>query len=124
MAQLIPLPFTCLYYFSKIQISFTFLLPAHPGSHGKRAVKYVFVCGFPIGLEFFLLKFYRLLYAHIYTILQNCIQLSAMLSAIIWYFFAFHDKKIQKSQYFLNSMTDLHKIWHDDGEHVSEVHGC
>jgi len=57
MAQLIPLPFTCLYYFSKIQISFTFLLPAHPGSHGKRAVKYVFVCGFPIGLEFFYWNF-------------------------------------------------------------------
>jgi len=29
---------------SKIQIGFTFLLPAHPGSPGKRAVKRVCVC--------------------------------------------------------------------------------
>jgi len=43
MAQLIPLPltFSC---FSKIQIGFTFLVPAHPGSPGKRAVKRVCVC--------------------------------------------------------------------------------
>ena len=38
MAQLMLLPLTdsC---FSKIQIGFTFLVPAHPGSPGKRAVK-------------------------------------------------------------------------------------
>jgi len=30
--------------FSKIQIGFTFLVPAHPGSPGKRAVKRVYVC--------------------------------------------------------------------------------
>ena len=30
--------------FSKIQIGFTFLVPAHPGSPGKRAVKRVCVC--------------------------------------------------------------------------------
>jgi len=42
MAQLIPLPltFSC---FSKIQIGFTFLVPAHAGSPGKRAVKRVCV---------------------------------------------------------------------------------
>ena len=42
MAQLMPLPLTvsCL---SKIQIGFVFLLPAHPGSPGKRAVKRVSV---------------------------------------------------------------------------------
>jgi len=28
----------------KIQIGFTFLVPAHPGSPGKRAVKRVCVC--------------------------------------------------------------------------------
>jgi len=41
-AQLMPLPLTgsC---FSKIQIGFTFLVPADPGSPGKRAVK-VCVC--------------------------------------------------------------------------------
>ena len=34
--------------FSKIQIGFTFLVPAHPGSHGQRAVKRVCVCVFII----------------------------------------------------------------------------
>ena len=42
-AQLMPLPltFSC---FSKIQIGFAFLVPAHPGGPGKRAVKRVCVC--------------------------------------------------------------------------------
>ena len=35
MAQLMPLPLT-VSCFSKIQIGFTFLAPAHPGSPGKR----------------------------------------------------------------------------------------
>jgi len=43
MAQLMPLPLT-ISYFSKIQIYFTFLVPAHPGSPGKTAVKRVCVC--------------------------------------------------------------------------------
>jgi len=43
MAQLMPLPLT-LPCFSKIQISFTFLVPAHSGSPGQRAVKRVCVC--------------------------------------------------------------------------------
>ena len=43
MAQLMPLPFT-ISCFSKIQIGFTFLVPADPGSPGKRAVKRVCVC--------------------------------------------------------------------------------
>jgi len=34
MAQLMPLPLT-VSCFSKIQIGFTFLVPAHPGSPGK-----------------------------------------------------------------------------------------
>jgi len=42
MAQLILLPLT-VSCFSKIQIGFTFLVPAHPGSPGKRAVKRVCV---------------------------------------------------------------------------------
>ena len=43
MAQLMPLPLTisCL---TKIQIGFTFLVPAHLGSPGKRALKWVCVC--------------------------------------------------------------------------------
>ena len=43
MAQLMPLPLT-VSCFSKIQIGFTFLVPAHPGSPGKRAVKRLCVC--------------------------------------------------------------------------------
>ena len=43
MAQLMPLPLT-VSCFSKIQIGFTFLVPAHLGSPGKRAVKRVCVC--------------------------------------------------------------------------------
>ena len=43
MAQLRPLPLivSC---FSKIQIGFSFLVLAHPGSPGQRAVKRVCVC--------------------------------------------------------------------------------
>jgi len=38
MAQLMPLPLT-VSCFSKIEIGFTFLVPAHVGSPGKRAIK-------------------------------------------------------------------------------------
>jgi len=43
MAQLMPLPLT-VSCFSKIQIGFTFLVPARLGSPEKRAVKLVCVC--------------------------------------------------------------------------------
>ena len=43
MAQLMPLPLT-ISCFTKIQIGFAFLVPAHPGSPGQRAVKRVCVC--------------------------------------------------------------------------------
>ena len=39
--MLLPLTVSC---FNKIQIGFTFLVPAHPGSPGKRAVKWVYLC--------------------------------------------------------------------------------
>jgi len=42
MAQPMPLPLT-VSCFSQIQIGFTFLVLAHPGSPGKRAVKRVCV---------------------------------------------------------------------------------
>ena len=42
MAQLMPLPLT-VSCFSKIQIGFTFLVPADPGSPGQGAVKLVCV---------------------------------------------------------------------------------
>ena len=43
MAQLMPLPLT-VSCFSIIQTGVTFLVLAHPGSHGKMAVKWVCVC--------------------------------------------------------------------------------
>ena len=43
MALLMPLPLTISCY-SEIQIGFTFLVPTHPGSLGKRVVKRVCVC--------------------------------------------------------------------------------
>ena len=39
--MLLPLTVSC---FSKLQTGFTFLVPAHPGSPGKRAIKRVCVC--------------------------------------------------------------------------------
>jgi len=50
VAQLMPLPHT-VSCFSKIQIGFTFLVPAHPGSPGKRAIKRVCVCEWQITKE-------------------------------------------------------------------------
>jgi len=40
VAQLMPLPLT-VSCFSKIQIGFTFLVPAYPGCPGKEAVKWL-----------------------------------------------------------------------------------
>ena len=52
MAQLMPLPLT-VSCFSKIQIGFAFLVLAHPGSCGKRAIKQVRVCvSFQCGARF------------------------------------------------------------------------
>jgi len=45
MAQLMPLPRT-VSCSSKIQIGFTFLVLAHPGSPGQKAIKRVYVCAF------------------------------------------------------------------------------
>jgi len=42
MSQQMPLPLT-VSCFSKIQIGFTFLVPAHPGSPGQGAVKWAYV---------------------------------------------------------------------------------
>jgi len=42
-AQLMPLALT-VSCFRKIQIDFTFLVPAHPGIPGKRAIKWMCVC--------------------------------------------------------------------------------
>ena len=44
MAQLMPLPLT-VSCSSKIQIGFTFLVPAYPGGPGKEAVKWLLLFG-------------------------------------------------------------------------------
>ena len=43
MVQPLPLPLT-VSCFSKIQIGFTFLVPAHPGSPGQRASEVMTLC--------------------------------------------------------------------------------
>ena len=55
-AQLMQLPLT-VSCSSKIQMGFTFLVPAHPGSPGQRAVKRVCVCfmGYISALTYYLL---------------------------------------------------------------------
>ena len=59
MVHLMPLPLT-VSCFSKIQIGFTFLVPAHLGSPGQRAVKRVSV--FSVGVAFLHFVFYLILY--------------------------------------------------------------
>jgi len=61
MAQLIPLPLT-VSCFSKIQIGFTFLVTAHPGSPIQRAVKWACVCVyvcFCLGMNSFAVKLHE-----------------------------------------------------------------
>jgi len=47
VAQLMPLPLT-VSCFCKIQIGFTFLVLAHPGSPGNRAIKRAHVCAISV----------------------------------------------------------------------------
>jgi len=49
MAQLMPVSLT-VSCFSKIQIGFTFLVPAHLGSPGQRAVKWMCACVCVLGV--------------------------------------------------------------------------
>ena len=57
IAQLMPLPLT-VSCFSKIQIGFTFLVPAHLGSRSQRAFKWVCVCvSFFIPVRSFFINF-------------------------------------------------------------------
>ena len=57
MAQLMPLPLT-VSCFSKIQIGLNFLVPAHPGSPGQRAVKRVCVFVMYLANTFFSLSMF------------------------------------------------------------------
>ena len=59
MAQLVPLLLT-VSCFSKIKIGFTFLVPAHPGSPGKRAVKCVCVVFLTLLLQYVVLKVHNI----------------------------------------------------------------
>jgi len=68
MAQLMPLPLT-VSCFSKIQIGFTFLVPAHPGSPGQRVVKRVLLGGkterlfLTAGIQHLTVESYTVIYA-------------------------------------------------------------
>ena len=55
MAQLMPLPLTVCCS-SKIQIGFTFLVPAYPGCPGKEAVKWLFLFFYDNSLRAFYQK--------------------------------------------------------------------
>ena len=65
MAQLMPLSLT-VSCFSKPQIGFTFLVPAHLGSPGKRAVKRVCVYG---KISVFLCFFYKCVDRNVFSLL-------------------------------------------------------
>jgi len=64
MAHLMPLPLT-VSYFCKILIGFTFLVSAHPGSPGQRAVKRVSVL---FMLFVIILSCIYLLFSHFYFV--------------------------------------------------------
>jgi len=58
MAQLMPLPLT-VSCSSKLQIGFTYLVPAYPGCPGKEAVKWLYGCSasFVWACKFFITEF-------------------------------------------------------------------
>jgi len=69
IAQLMPLPLTVA-CFSKIQIGFTFLVPAHPGNPGQTAVKRVCVSQKSDGIFYYI---HTLLFKLCYLlILSDC----------------------------------------------------
>ena len=68
MAQLMPLPLT-VSCFSKIQIGFTFLVPAHPGNPEQRVVKRV--CVWLVALLILMVDWCRIFVANF--VLQNCL---------------------------------------------------
>ena len=67
MAQRIPLPLT-VSCFTKIQIGFTFLVLAHPGSAGQRAVKRVCVL---FSLLFYVFTPHFYLYRLLFTVILS-----------------------------------------------------
>ena len=89
MAQLMPPPLT-VSCFSKIQIVFTFLVPAYLGSPGKRAIKWVCVCVLKSSWTFCCLEIssnfwlYRTCIHTYMYILKTCAQLTAYASRVGW----------------------------------------
>ena len=73
MAELMPLPLT-VSCFNKIQIGFTFLVPADLGNPGKRAVKRVCVCVSVSSYPLMPAKhYYSDLNSYVWTLLvENC----------------------------------------------------
>jgi len=67
MAEWIPLPLT-VSCFSKIQIGFTFLVLAHPGSPRQRAVKQVCVWLYFCGLDLICLVFTRFVIVFLFIV--------------------------------------------------------
>jgi len=79
MAQRIPLPLT-VSCFSKIQIGFTFLVPAHLGSPGQRAIKRVLngcTCG---QVRSLVLSFYVSLW-HSVLVCYQCVEIFGQTSS-------------------------------------------
>ena len=78
MAQPMPPPLT-VSCFSKIQIGFTFLVPAHPGSPGKRTVKRVCVCVCVLkmmsflGLILFVFDIFKNLYVTVFSVVCDSV---------------------------------------------------
>jgi len=78
MSQLMPLPLT-VSCFSKIQIGFTFLVPAHPGSPEKRTIKRVCVCVlFPSPY------LYCMPYVHLLCLYQRVIESVCGCETVCW----------------------------------------
>jgi len=75
MAQLMPLLLT-VSCFSKIQIGFTFLVLAHLGSPGQRAVKRVCVCVTIKNEKTLFIYHWHILYAEKFRIMQKTADLS------------------------------------------------
>ena len=79
MAQLMPLLLT-VSCFSKIQICFIFLVPAHTGSHGQRAVKRVCVC-----VWWYSRTHVLELWEHVQSISRPDIVQTKSVIAVLWY---------------------------------------
>jgi len=86
MAQLMPLPLT-VSCFSKIQIGFTFLVPAHLGSPGQRAVKRMYVCMLMADVNVLVGPCYPALLSCIYADVHTVVLLGYEITMMIILFF-------------------------------------